>query len=115
MSNTLYTPVWHKYRPAILKLMLDSNSEPQTYSLSAHEFQALNPRQKGGYQFNLQLAKGRAVNNIKDSFVAQSLLHILQLSRKGSELIEEGSYEIRLDKNFILHIQKLSEQEVINT
>jgi hypothetical protein len=107
MSNTLYTPVWHKYRPAILKLMLDSGEQPQTYSLSAHEFQALQSRPKGGHHFNLQVSKGRALNDIKGSFNAQSLLHILQQSRKGSELIESGAYEISLDKNFILHVQKL--------
>jgi hypothetical protein len=107
MSNTLYTPVWNKYRPAILKLMIDSGDQPQTYNLSAHEFHALQSKPKGGYHFNLQVAKGKAVNDIKDSFVAQSLLHILQQSRKATELMDSASYEIRLDKNFILHIQKL--------
>lgn len=112
MSNTLYTPVWHKYRPAILRLMLNAQEEPQQYALSAHEFQALNPRQKGGYHFNLTVAKGKAVNNIKDSFVAQSLLHILQLSKKATELMDEGSYEITLDKGFVLRVQKLEPQKI---
>jgi hypothetical protein len=107
MANAVYTPVWNKYRPAILKLMLDSQEEPQSYRLFAHEFSALNSRPKGGHQFNLQVSNGRAINNIKESIVAQDLLSILQQSRKASELMETGSYEIRLDKNFILHIQKL--------
>lgn len=104
---TIYTPVWHKYRPVILKLMVDAANQPQKYSLSAHEFHALNPRQKGGYHFTLQVDKGKAVNNIRESFVAQSLLQILQLSRKASELMDESTYEISLDKGFVLHVNKV--------
>jgi hypothetical protein len=107
MLNTLYLPVWHKYRPAILKLMMDSSQEPQKYSLSGHEFIALNPRQKGGFQFKLHVSGGKAQNNIRESYIAQSLLYILQQSKKGSELIEMGSYEISLDKQFVLHINKV--------
>jgi hypothetical protein len=102
-----YTPVWNKYRPAILRMMVDAQNEPQEYKLSAHEFRALNSRQKGGYNFTLQVAKGKALNNIKESNVAQDLLAVLQLSRKGSELIEEATYEIAMDKQFVLHVNKL--------
>jgi hypothetical protein len=107
MQSSPYTPVWHKYRPAILRLMVDSSQEPQHYPLSAHEFKALNPRQKGGYDFSLHVSRGRAVNNIRESEVARGLLYILQLSPKGSAMMEEGDYEIKLDKQFVLHVEKL--------
>lgn len=104
-----YTPVWTKYRPAILKMMVDSAVEPQTYKLSAHEFKALNAKQKGGYSFVLQLSKGKAINNIRDSVVAQDLLEILQTSKKATELIEQMPYEITMDKQFVLHVSKLTQ------
>lgn len=107
MLLKIYSPVWNKYRPAILKMMLDAANEPQQYKLSAHEFKALNSKQKGGYNFTLQVSKGKALNNIKDSFVAKDLLEVLQLSKKASELINEASYEISMDKQFVLHINKM--------
>jgi hypothetical protein len=103
-----YTPVWHKYRPAILKMMIDSAAEPQQYKLSDHEFRALNPKQKGGYTFTLQVAKNKLANNIKDYPVAQDLWEVLQLSPKASELIAVDGYEFSMDKQFILHVTKLN-------
>lgn len=103
-----YTPVWQKYRPAILRMMLDSSNEPQTYRLSDHEFKGLNPRQKGGYSFCLTVNNSRAVSGLKDSAVAQDLLEVLKLSPKGSMLISDGSYEFNLDKGFILTVTKIN-------
>ncbi len=108
MLVKIYSPVWNKYRPAILRMMVDAAGEPQQYKLSAHEFRALNTRQKGGFNFTLQVAKGKAVNNIRDSGVAQDLLEVLRLSKKGAELIEEASYDIVMDKQFVLHVNKTS-------
>jgi len=105
----IYTPVWSKYRPAILKMMMDSLNAPQEYKLSAHEFRAMNAKQKGGYNFVLQVSKGKAINNIRDSVIAQELLEILQLSKKASELLDEAPYQISLDKQFVLHVTKMTE------
>src|SRR5688500_5326876 len=107
----VYSLIWNKYRPAILKMMRDSAEAPQTYSLSAHEFRALNARQKGGYTFVLMVSKGKVVNDIRGSGIAQDLLEMLQLSRSGSELMGESPYEITLDKQFILHVTKLNQEE----
>jgi hypothetical protein len=63
----------------------------------------------GSHQFDLRVTKGKAVNNIKESTVAQDLLLILQQSRKASELMETGLYDISMDKHFILHINKIEE------
>jgi hypothetical protein len=101
-----YAPVWHKYRPAILKMMVDSSAEPQQYQLSDHEFKALNPKQKGGYSFSLKVANSKATSGLKDSIVAQDLWEVLKLSPKGSTLISDGGYEFTMDRNFVLHISK---------
>jgi hypothetical protein len=106
-----FTPIWNKYRVAILRKMIDSSETAQEYRLSAHEFKAMNPKHKGGYAFILQVSKGKSINNIKDSIVAQDLLEILQLSKKASELIDESPYQLTLDKQFVLHISRIQQTE----
>lgn len=109
MLTRTYTPVWNKYRPAILKMMIDSANEPQSYQLSNHEFKALNPKQKGGYVFELEVAGGKAISGLKDSSVAQDLWEILQISPKANELISSHGYKFSMDKQFILHINKTNQ------
>src|ERR1700752_4539958 len=104
--NKIYRYLWSKYRPVILKLMIDADHGPQQYALSGHEFKSVNPREKGGYSFTLNIFQGRAVNNIKNSGVAKDLLLVLQESKRGAELIELFAFEIILDKHFVLHVIK---------
>jgi len=106
-TTKIYTYVWSKYRPAILKLMVDSAVGPQQYKFSNHEFKSINPKEKGGYAFTLRVFQGKAVNNIKTSAVAQDLLLILQQSRRALELIETSTYEFVMDKHFMLHVAKV--------
>jgi hypothetical protein len=108
MSTQVYTALWNKYRPVILKLMMNSEEGPQQYQLFAHEFKNLNPKEKGGYSFTLQVFQGKAKNNIKNSTLAQELLQVLEMSRKASELMEADSYEFSLDKKFVLHVSKVT-------
>lgn len=100
-----YAPVWNKYRPAILKLMVASADEPQEYKLYSHEFKAMNPREKG-FTFTLQVYQGKAVNNIRNSPIAQDLLVILEQSKKATELMHTHTYEFTLDKHFVLRVSK---------
>jgi len=106
-----YAPVWSKYRPAILKLMIDSAGEPQEYKLYSHEFKTMNPKEKG-FSFTLQARKGKAVNDIRKSPIAQDLLAILEQSIKASELMNTSTYEFSLDKHFILRVTR---QELIES
>jgi len=108
-TTSHYTYLWSKYRPAILKLMIDCAEGPQEYKFSNHEFGNLNLKKKVNYSFMLRVYQGRALNNIKSSEVAQDLLGILKQSPKASELMEDLAYEFRLDKDFVLHI---SQEEV---
>ncbi|HYC87562.1 MAG TPA: hypothetical protein VEB86_20150 [Chryseosolibacter sp.] len=102
-----YTPVWHKYRPVLLKMMIDSKDEPKTYQLSAHEFRALNARQKGGYSFVLQVSNGKVKNNIRNTTIAQDLWEVLQLSPKANELIQQATYQFAMDNNYLLRVETL--------
>lgn len=103
-----YTPVWNKYRPAIIRMLIDSSTAPQEYKLSAHEFVALSGNKKLGYTFTLQVTRGKAINNIKESPVAKDLLTTLQLSPKASQLIDTATFEITLDKQFVLRVTNIT-------
>ncbi|MDH4092009.1 MAG: hypothetical protein OEV74_07105 [Cyclobacteriaceae bacterium] len=104
-----YASLWSKYRPVILHLMIAANVDPQQYKLSAHEFKAIGQREKTGFSFLLEASGGRALNNIKGSNVARDLLRVLQQSQKASQLMSEGVYELKMDKQFVLHVTRKEE------
>ncbi|MBP9924811.1 MAG: hypothetical protein KBF45_02390 [Cyclobacteriaceae bacterium] len=106
-----YVSLWNKYRPAILKLMVDSEKEPQQYQFYGHEFKALNPKEKKGFAFTMQASEGKALNSIKSSVVAQDLLYVLAMSKRATELMGENTYEFTLNKQFNLSVTKLSPAE----
>ncbi|MFD0999182.1 hypothetical protein ACFQ21_07680 [Ohtaekwangia kribbensis] len=108
-NNQVYVSLWNKYRPAILQLMIASESSPQEYTLSGHEFKTLNPKDRNGYSFTLQAHQGKALNNIQKSVTAQDLLYMLSLSPKACELMDAGKYEFTLTKQFKLLITKLQD------
>jgi hypothetical protein len=110
-ANKPYIPLWIKYRPAILQMMVASSEAPQQYKMYAHEFKSLNPKEKGVYSFTLEVTKGKAKNNIKASLVAIDLLHLLQTSRKATELMGADEFKFVLDKQFILHVTRLEKTE----
>ncbi len=111
MENQTYIPIWTKYRPAILQLMVTSHEGPQEYQFFSHEFKRLNPKEKGGYSFTLQAFQGKAQNNIRNSMVAQNLLHVLDSSKKASALLADDQYEFSMDKQFVLHVSKVETEE----
>ena len=110
ITQRKYAPLWSKYRPAILKMLLAAANEPQQYRLTEHEFRAMDSKKKKvNLGFNLVVAESRPVNSIKDSEAAQDLLHMLSMSPKGAELIQQHRYELSLDKHFVLHIQQVNQ------
>ncbi len=90
--------------------MTDALEKPQEYKFQPHEFKDVNPREKGGYSFTMEVYKGKAQNNIKGSVVAQDLLLILQKSGRALELLDTAKYEFVLDKQFML---KISQEPVV--
>jgi hypothetical protein len=106
MMGNVYAHIWNKYRPVILKMMIASDEEPQQYKFSLHEFKGANPKEKGSFAFTLRAFQGNAVNNIRNSEIAQSLMSVLQQSRKAKELMDKETYEFVLDKQCIFHIKK---------
>lgn len=108
-ESSHYSSLWSKYRPVILHLMIAANDDPQQYKLSAHEFKAVGQREKTGFSFLLEASEGKALNNIKGSNVARDLLHVLRQSQKATQLMNEGVYELKMDKQFVLHVKRREE------
>ncbi len=106
INHHLYTLLWNKYRPAIVKLMADALEKPQEYKFQPHEFKDVNPKEKGGYSFTMEVYKGKPQNNIKGSVVAQDLLLILQKSPRALELFNTAKFEFVLDKQFVLSVSQ---------
>jgi hypothetical protein len=106
-----YAALWGKYRPMILKLMVESGKEPQQYRLFSHEFKAVGLKEKTGYSFVLEVSQGKAINKIKGSTVARDLLGVLQSSQKASQLMNEAVYEFKLDKQFVFHVSRKVEAQ----
>ena len=105
-----YASLWSKYRPVILHLMIAAHDDPQHYKLSGHEFKAIGQREKSGFSFLLEASEGKALNNIRGSNVARDLLHVLQQSQKATELMSEDVYELKMDKQFVLHVSRKTEE-----
>jgi hypothetical protein len=99
-----YIPLWSKYRPVILKLMVDSKEAPQQYQFFSHELKSLNPKEKKALSFTLRVFQGKAQNKIKDSVIANDLLYVLTLSQKATGLMEENTYEFTLTRDCRLEV-----------
>jgi hypothetical protein len=90
--------------------MIAAHDDPQHYKLSGHEFKAIGQREKSGFSFLLEASEGTALNNIRGSNVARDLLHVLQQSQKATELMSEDVYELKMDKQFVLHVSRKTEE-----
>jgi len=110
INYNLYTFLWKKYRPMLVKLMVDADNGPQEYKFIQHEFKDINPKEKGGHTFTLEAHKGKAQNNIKSSVVAQDLLLTLQKSARALELMDTATYQFVMDKQYLFHVSKMEEE-----
>lgn len=102
-----YASIWNKYRPAILKCMVNCESGPQHYQFYQHEFKALNPKEKGTYAFTLQISAGRPQKMVKESRLATQLFSMISQSKRGSELLAAADYNFELGKNLELTVSKV--------
>jgi hypothetical protein len=108
-AQSRYCHLWHKYRPVILRLMIDAKDAPQHYALSNHEFRRIFPKNQSSLAFILYIHRSRAVNNIKTSPLAHALLQVLRDSKTAIKLTERSTFEFLLDEKFIIHVRKSEE------
>ena len=104
--QTPYSYIWQKYRPVILRLMVNAADAPQHYVFSGHEFRRMLPKSRSSLAFILYLHRSKAVNNIKTSPLAHALLGVLRQSKTADRLTEDSTYELMLDEKFVFHVRK---------
>lgn len=98
-----YSLFWKKYRPVVLKLMIDASRAPQEYQFFVHELQSITPKGKNPY-FTLRIHNSKAVTTVKDLVIAHDLLYALTLSKKANELTQEATYEFSLNRDYKLRV-----------
>ncbi len=111
LDSLKYSYLWNKYRPMVLKLMKDAADGPQEYKFLKHEFHDINPKEKGGHSFTMELDNGRPSKEVKTSMVAKSLFAVLDQSNKAMELAAGMTYGFNLDKQYMLHITLIASKE----
>ena len=103
-----FFPIWKKYRPVILKLMIDSlEGTAQSYQFSKHEFSDVNTRKNAVFSFKMETHKGRVLHPKKASVVASDLLALLKQSAKAIELMDASVFTFVLDAQFNLTISSV--------
>jgi|GEM_PF-460131 len=104
LQISAFYPLWKKYKPVVLKLMIDAQNGPQTYPLSKHEFTDLAPKKNIVYSFKMDIFQSKPLVAIKTSLVAQDFMEMIRQSAKAIELMDTSTYHIELDKQFVLNI-----------
>ncbi|MDH5604941.1 MAG: hypothetical protein OEY51_13415 [Cyclobacteriaceae bacterium] len=107
-ENNVYTSLWRKYKPVILKLMTDSSDGPQEYPFYIHEFKALNDKERS-FSFEVEVIEGKAKRVVKQSRAALDLVEVLRQSASASQMMNDYIFEFSLDRNFIFHIERKAE------
>ena len=105
-TQAQYGYIWQKYRPVILRLMMNAGDVPQQYTFSEHDFRQVLPKNRKSLAFIVFIHRSKALNNIRTSPLAHALLEILRQSKTAVALTEHSTYEILLDEKFVLHVRK---------
>lgn len=96
-----FFPIWKKYRPVILKLMIDSlEGGVQEYNLSKHEFTDVNTKKSTTYSFKMEAFEGRATYAKKPITVGTDFLAMLKSSGRAIELMNTATFSFELDAQF---------------
>ena len=107
-----YAHVWSKYKPVIVKMMVDSKQEgAQEYQLSKHEFVDVNPKRVTGYNFDIEIIKGRILAEPKGNLLLKDLMYVLKRSEKASILMEYKKFNMVLNKEFKLTVNSEAPEE----
>lgn len=104
LQISAFYPLWKKYKPVILKLMVDAQDGPQSYPLSKHEFTDLAPKKNIVYSFKIDLLNLKPLVAIKTSLVAMDFMELIRQSNKAAELTSNATYHLELDKQFNFHV-----------
>lgn len=100
-----FFPIWKKYRPVILRLMIDAtDGTDQTYKMSKHEFTDVNRKKTTTYSFKMQVHQGKVSYGRKGNLLASDLFEVLKQSAKANELMESSVFSFELNPQFQLSV-----------
>ena len=103
-TSKKYIDLWIAKRKEI-KNRLKTASGKKLIQLNSDDFRKVGNRKK--YSFNLEFRDGIVSNNIGGSAVARDLAAVLINSLEIKNILKSGHFKIRMDKEFILWIEKL--------
>ena len=104
----IYQMVWKKYLPVItmkLKQVIRKN-EATHVGMYQFEFHSTGKKRRVGYQFDLDMDKGRIMNDISASPAAKQLSETLKQDATVKSLLSSGRFSFTLNGDFVLTIQK---------
>jgi len=108
-EKEMYRAVWVKYLPVIalkLKQMIRTG-EPVHIGMYQFEFHSSGKKRNIGHQFNLELNKGRVVNDISKSALAKELSLVMKEDPSVGSLLNSGHFLFSLDGSFVFTIQNM--------
>ena len=103
-DKNLYYGLWRKWLAVIAMKM---KHPPQQFSMNQTEFEMVGNRPSAGFAFNLEIDRGRVVNNIDGSAVARDLRDILLANDKTREMLNTGAFKFSLSGTFVFTISIL--------
>lgn len=109
----MYTHIWNKYLPVIRILLKKSAKESQSLAFNVSDFEKTGPQKKTGFNFTLELQKGRVYNLAGLSGPAKELLAVLTQDTATNELLQKGEYHLTMNAKFVLSIHQVSSVEEI--
>ncbi len=102
-----YRNLWTKYLPVLGVLIKNAAKGVQTLQLYKNEFQATGARDLSGYSFNLEIANGKAVNDISGTAVARDLLKVLSENKTSAEILKGRRIKMSMGEAFEVSITSL--------
>jgi hypothetical protein len=105
MGANKYEKIWRDNLTSITSALKNAQIKPVEIAMPAKLFEEVGKRKS--YAFFLKISKGIVVNDISGSAVARDLRNIFLESIETMALLNNGSFEINMDKNFRLTIKKI--------
>ena len=102
----LYYDIWKSHSVAFKKFFESDETEKQI-QLEEARFKQASERGRISFAFNLEIEKGRVINNIAGSAVARDLYDYLSTKEPFRKLIRDHKFKINMTRDFKLHMQRL--------
>ena len=99
MGNNLYTDLWNKYRPVIVRMVKDGGGQ---YQLPKDDF--VRNGNRDDYTFSLTIIDGE-IPILSGSAVARDLKTVLDVSPSFRNFSEGKTVTIRLTSSFIVEVR----------